>query len=106
PPFWKSGSRITGKATLTGGAGEGLLPVSAACDHRRRARVISNGAPTRSWHPQIVNAWEVMAKLALKPIEAMSPDEARRQMEETAMSRRAAPLPGARGERAMSPHPA
>ena len=39
-------------------------------------------------HPQIVRALEVMAKLDLKPIEAMSPAEARQQMEETARSRR------------------
>ena len=51
-----------------------------------------------SLHPQIVNALEVMKKLGLKPIEAMSPDEARRQMEETARSRKAEPLPVARVE--------
>ena len=57
-------------------------------------------------HPQIVNALEVMAKLGLKPIEAMSPDEARRQMEETASSRRAEPLPVARVEDRTIPGPA
>jgi acetyl esterase/lipase len=51
-----------------------------------------------SLHPQIVNALEVMKKLGLKPIEAMTPDEARRQMEETARSRKAEPLPVARVE--------
>lgn len=49
-------------------------------------------------HPQIVNALEVMKKLNLKPIEAMTPDEARAQMEATAKSRKAEPLPVARVE--------
>src|SRR5579862_9502709 len=49
-------------------------------------------------HPQIVRALEVMRQLGLKPIEAMSPEEARTQMEETARSRKAEPLPVARVE--------
>ncbi len=49
-------------------------------------------------HPQIVTVLEATAKLGLKPIEAMEPPEARRQMEETARSRRAEPLPVARVE--------
>jgi acetyl esterase len=57
-------------------------------------------------HPQIVKALEVMAKLDLKPIEAMTPAEARRQMEETARSRRAEPLPVARVEERAIPGPA
>ena len=57
-------------------------------------------------HPQIVHALEAMAKLNLQPIEAMSPKDARRQMEETAQSRRAEPLPVARVEDRMIPGPA
>src|SRR5260370_31495076 len=57
-------------------------------------------------HPQIVKVLEVMAKLDLKPIEAMSPGEARQQMEETAKSRRAEPLPVARVEERMMAGPA
>ncbi len=49
-------------------------------------------------HTQIVNALEAMKKLGLKPIEAMTPSEARAQMEETAKSRKAEPLPVARVE--------
>ena len=51
-----------------------------------------------SLHPQIVKALEVMQQLGLKPIEAMTPAEARAQMEETAQSRKAEPLPVARVE--------
>ncbi len=57
-------------------------------------------------HPQIVKVLEVMAKLGLKPIEAMSPAEARQQMEETAQSRRAEPLPVARVDERMMTGPA
>ena len=57
-------------------------------------------------HPQIVKALETMAKLDLKPIEAMEPPEARRQMEETAKSRRAEPLPVAQVEERAIPGPA
>src|SRR5207249_11618040 len=44
-------------------------------------------------HPQIVNALEIMRKIGMQPIESMSPADARRQMEETAKSRKAEPLP-------------
>jgi acetyl esterase len=57
-------------------------------------------------HPQIVKALEVMAKLGLKPIEAMTPIEARQQMEETAKSRRAEPLPVASVEERTMAGPA
>ena len=57
-------------------------------------------------HPQIVNVLELTAKLGLKPIEAMSPEEARRQMEETAKSRKAEPLPVKRVEDRLIPGPA
>jgi acetyl esterase len=57
-------------------------------------------------HPQIVNALEAMQKLALRPIEAMTPAEARAQMEATAQSRKAEPLPIARTEDRTIPGPA
>ena len=57
-------------------------------------------------HPQIVSALEAMQKLGLRPIEAMNPAEARAQMEATAMSRKAEPLPIARIEERMIPGPA
>ena len=49
-------------------------------------------------HPQIVSALEAMQKLGLRPIEAMNPADARAQMEATAQSRKAEPLPVARVE--------
>ena len=57
-------------------------------------------------HPQIVKVIEAMRRAGLKPIEAQSPDEARRQMEETAKSRKAEPLPVARVENWEIPGPA
>jgi acetyl esterase len=49
-------------------------------------------------HPQIQKVLENMARLDLKPIEAMTPAEAREQMEMMAASRKAEPLPTARIE--------
>ena len=49
-------------------------------------------------HPQIVKALAAMENAGLRPIEAMTPTQARAQMEATAMSRRAEPLPVARVE--------
>jgi len=46
-----------------------------------------------SLHPQIVAALEAMAKAQLRPIEELTPAEARAQMEATARSRKAEPLP-------------
>src|SRR3954471_13915440 len=57
-------------------------------------------------HPQIVKAIEAMQRAGLKPIEALSPEEARRQMEETAQSRKAEALPVARVENREIPGPA
>ena len=57
-------------------------------------------------HPQIVKALEAAEKLGLKPIEAMTPAEARAQMEATAQSRNAEPLPVARIEERTIPGPA
>ncbi|HTV46441.1 MAG TPA: alpha/beta hydrolase [Stellaceae bacterium] len=54
--------------------------------------------PQPSLHPQIVQVLEAMAKAELKPIEALTPAEARAQMEATASSRKAEPLPVARVE--------
>jgi acetyl esterase len=57
-------------------------------------------------HPQIENVLEAMKKAGLRPIEAMTPAEARAQMEETARSRKAEPLPVARIEERMIAGPA
>jgi acetyl esterase len=57
-------------------------------------------------HPQIQKALEVMARLDLKPIEAMTPAEARVQMEQMAASRKAETLPVARVENRTIPGPA
>jgi acetyl esterase len=57
-------------------------------------------------HPQIVKAIEAMERANLQPIEAMSPVEARQQMEATAKSRKAEPLPVARVENRTIPGPA
>jgi acetyl esterase/lipase len=57
-------------------------------------------------HPQIQKVLEVMATLDLKPIEAMTPAEARVQMEAMAASRKAEPLPTARIENRTIPGPA
>jgi acetyl esterase len=56
-------------------------------------------------HPQIVKALEAMEKAGLRPVEAMSPVEARAQMEATAISRRAEPLPVGRVEERAIPGP-
>ena len=57
-------------------------------------------------HPQIVQALEAMAKAQLRPIEAMTPTEARAQMEMTAQARKAEPMPVARVEERVIPGPA
>jgi acetyl esterase len=57
-------------------------------------------------HPQIQKVLENMARLDLKPIEAMTPAEAREQMELMAASRKAEPLPTARIENRTIPGPA
>jgi acetyl esterase len=57
-------------------------------------------------HPQIEKVLEAMAKLDLKPIEAMTPAEARVQMEQMAASSKAEPLPTARIENRTIPGPA
>ena len=57
-------------------------------------------------HPQIQHVLTVMAEMNLQPIEAMTPAEARAQMEATAQSRKAEPLPVDRVEERMIPGPA
>src|SRR6184192_4138353 len=57
-------------------------------------------------HPQIQHVLTVMAEMNLRPIEAMTPAEARAQMEATAQSRKAEPLPVDRVEERMIPGPA
>lgn len=57
-------------------------------------------------HPQIEKVFEAMARLDLKPIEAMTPDEARQQMEVMAASRKAETLPVAKVENRTIPGPA
>lgn len=56
-------------------------------------------------HPQIQRVLQMMAEANLKPIEAMTPAEARAQMEATAQSRKAEPLPVARVEERVIPGP-
>jgi acetyl esterase len=57
-------------------------------------------------HPQIVEVLRVMAEAKLRPIEAMTPAEAREQMEMTARARKAEPLAVARVEERNMPGPA
>jgi acetyl esterase len=57
-------------------------------------------------HPQIQKVLEVMAGMNLRAFEDMTPAEARAQMEATAASRRAEPLPVARVENRAIPGPA
>ncbi len=47
-------------------------------------------------HPQIQKVLQVIAEMKLRAIEDMTPEEARAQMEATAASRKAEPLPTAR----------
>src|ERR1051325_2103028 len=58
-----------------------------------------------SLHPQIEAVLKAQAAAGLRPIEALTPAEARAQMEETARSRKAEPLPGARVEERAIPGP-
>jgi acetyl esterase len=57
-------------------------------------------------HPQIREVLRVMAEAGLRPIEEMTPAEARAQMEATARARNAEPLAVARVEERMIPGPA
>jgi acetyl esterase len=57
-------------------------------------------------HPQIQRVLQLMAEANLQPFEAMTPAEARAQMEATAQSRQAEPLPVDRVEERVIPGPA
>jgi acetyl esterase len=57
-------------------------------------------------HPQIVQVLKMQAKAGLRPFEAMTPPEARAQMEATARARKAEPLPVSRVEEREMPGPA
>src|SRR5947209_16479929 len=57
-------------------------------------------------HPQIEAVLKAQAAAGLRPIEALTPAEARAQMEETARARKAEPMPVARVEERMIPGPA
>jgi len=59
-----------------------------------------------SLHPQIREVLRVMAEAQLRPIEEMTPAEARAQMEAMARARKAEPLPVARVEERMIRGPA
>ena len=59
-----------------------------------------------SLHPQIQEVLRAMAEAKLRPVEEMTPAEAREQMEATARARKAEPLPVARVEERMIPGPA
>ena len=54
-------------------------------------------------HPQIRDVLKVMTEAGLRPIEEMTPAEAREQMEATARARKAEPLPVAKIEERLSP---
>ena len=56
-------------------------------------------------HPQIQRVLQIMAEANLKPIEAMTPAEAREQMELTAQARTAEPLPVNRVQERLVPGP-
>ena len=56
-------------------------------------------------HPQIEAVLKAQAAAGLRPIEALTPAEARAQMEETARGRKAEPLPVARVEERAIPGP-
>src|SRR4029077_4672059 len=74
--------------------------------HPLGSKLNSTGDPMPTLHPQIVKALEAMEKLGLKPIEAMTPVEARAQREAPAQSRKAEPLPVGRVEERTIPGPA
>jgi acetyl esterase len=57
-------------------------------------------------HPQIREVLRVMAEAGLRPIEEMTPEEAREQVEATARARKAEPLTVARVDECLIPGPA
>ena len=56
-------------------------------------------------HPQIREVLRVMAEAGLRPIEDMTPAEAREQMEATSRARKAEPLPVGKVEERLFPGP-
>src|SRR5215472_1853356 len=56
-------------------------------------------------HPQIRDVLKVMTEAGLRPIEEMTPAEAREQMEATARARKAEPLRIAKIEERLVPRP-
>jgi acetyl esterase len=56
-------------------------------------------------HPQIVQVLKAQAEAGLRPIEAMTPAEAREQMETQARARKAEPLPVAKVDERLIPGP-
>src|SRR6266704_2780309 len=65
-----------------------------------------SGGAMAQLHPQIRKVLRVMAEAQLRPVEEMTPAEARAQVEATARARKAEPLPVSRVEERMIPGPA
>src|SRR5262249_52347003 len=70
---------------------------------RMRAKSTMTERAVPSLHPQIQEVLRVMADAKLRPIEAMTPAEAREQMEATARARKAEPLPVSQVEERLVP---
>src|SRR5260221_6495931 len=68
--------------------------------------LMRSGGAMAQLHPQIREVLRVMAEAQLRPVEEMTPAEAREQMEATARARKAEPLPVATVEERMIPGPA
>src|SRR5712671_5468742 len=64
-----------------------------------------SGGAMAQLHPQIREVLRVMAEAQLRPVEEMTPAEAREQMEATARARKAEPLPVSRVEERLIPGP-
>src|SRR5712671_3657614 len=62
-----------------------------------------SGGAMAQLHPQIREVLRVMAEAQLRPVEEMTPAEAREQMEATARARKAEPLPVSRVEERLIP---
>src|SRR5713226_3717049 len=81
---------------------ERMVGVDRAVQRLSLGRLRSGGAMAQL-HPQIREVLRVMAEAQLRPIEEMTPAEAREQVEATARARKAEPLPVARVEERMIP---
>src|SRR5690349_12290047 len=82
----------------------GLDAFRAEADRMSSATTGPEGA-VPSLHPQIQEVLRAMGEAKLRPIEEMTPAEAREQMEATSRARKAEPLPVARVEERMIPGP-